>query len=183
MPTVRRKASGGVELESTERGARPNPTTVSMPPASLRTTELHPAAQLLKLKIAEWAYQVLVLPQYAKLYSGAENSPTVDEATQAAYYAQAVARYLACRPSISEVLFFHLVDETNLSGFQSGLLRPDGSRRPVFDAVQQAIAAGCTGAQSSWQPQPPFAEKATAGATGTKAAPKPKPKPRKHKHR
>src|SRR5581483_4201888 len=129
-----------------------------------RATSAAPQSRLLKLKIAEYAYQVAILAAYAHLYVGGETSTTVDETTQAAFYAKAIQSYLACDPSISVVLFFHLVDETDLGRFQSGLVRADRSRRPSFDAVTQAIQCGCTGAQSSWQPTHAF------GTAGTGAA-------------
>src|SRR3954454_12248572 len=36
--------------------------------------------------------------------------------------------------------FFHLVDETDLERWQSGLERADGSHRPSYDALKQTIA-------------------------------------------
>jgi hypothetical protein len=90
-------------------------------------------------------------------YTGSESSPTVSEEEQAAYYARVVSRY-ACDPAVSGVLFFHLIDEQNLNttptsgGWQSGLERPDGTQKPSFASVQQAIAAGCTGAPVTWTP-------------------------------
>ena len=91
------------------------------------------------------------------LYTGSETSPSVSEALQATYYARIVSMY-ACDPSISAVLFFHLIDEQNLNvtatsgGWQSGLEYPDGTRKPSFSAVQQAISAGCNGTPVSWSP-------------------------------
>jgi hypothetical protein len=91
------------------------------------------------------------------LYTGVESSPTVSEATQASYYAL-IVRIYECDPSVSSVLFFHLVDETNLNvtptsgGWQSGLEHPDGSPKPSYTAVQQAISGGCLGPQVTWTP-------------------------------
>ena len=91
------------------------------------------------------------------LYTGSESSPSVSEALQASYYARIVQMY-ACDPAISAVLFFHLIDEQNLNvtatsgGWQSGLEYPNGTRKPSFAAVQQAISAGCTGTPVSWSP-------------------------------
>jgi hypothetical protein len=81
----------------------------------------------------------------------------VTETQQAAYYARVVQLY-ACDPSIQTVLFFHLIDETNLDvtltsgGWQSGLEYPDGTPKPSYNAVRAAIAAGCTGAPTTWSP-------------------------------
>ena len=94
----------------------------------------------LGLAITEVGWQVGVVPGSTGAYSGTENVPTTDEAAQAAIYA-AIVRQLACDPAVTDVLFLHLIDETDLSGFQSGLVRADGTRRPSYDAVRDAIAA------------------------------------------
>jgi hypothetical protein len=50
--------------------------------------------------------------------------------------------------------FFHLVDETDLDRWQSGLERADGSHRPSYDAVKQAIAqthGDCQTTPVSWR--------------------------------
>jgi hypothetical protein len=50
---------------------------------------------------------------------------------------------------VSDVLLFLLVDERDRGvteeggGWQSGLLHPDGERKPAFDAVATAIKTGC----------------------------------------
>jgi len=77
------------------------------------------------------------------LYSGRENVPVVDEATQARYYADLID-LVKCDPDVSTLDLFHLIDEPFLLGFQSGLLRVDGSRRPSYQAVKQAIAGART---------------------------------------
>jgi hypothetical protein len=116
------------------------------------------------------------------LYTGTESSPTVSETQQATYYARVVQLY-ACDPTIADVLFFHLIDETNLNvtatsgGWQSGLEHPDGSPKPSFAAVKQAIAAGCTGSTVAWAPQAPTSGGNTKGGTTGHH-----PHPRPHKH-
>ena len=112
----------------------------------------------LKLVIDEIGYQSNENgnPQY----TGVESSPTVSEAKQATYYA-AVVKLYACDPSVSAVLFFHLIDEKNLNtsptsgGWQSGLEYPNGTPKPSYSAVRQAIATGCTGAAVTWAPKSP----------------------------
>jgi hypothetical protein len=106
----------------------------------------------LGLAITEVGWQVAVAPGAAAAYTGAENVPTTDEATQAAIYAR-IVQQLACDPSVTNVLFLHLIDETNLSGFQSGLVRADGTRRASYEAVRSAIAATrglCAGPKVLW---------------------------------
>jgi hypothetical protein len=88
------------------------------------------------------------------IYRGVEEVPPVDEATQARYYVQLV-RFFACDASVASFNFFHLMDEPNREGLQSGLVRPDGSRKPSYDAVKDAIAraqSGCDGRAVRWTP-------------------------------
>ena len=55
----------------------------------------------------------------SRLYTGAENVPAIDEATQGTYYAQLIAM-MACDPNVALLNFFHAVDETSLPAWQSG---------------------------------------------------------------
>lgn len=105
-----------------------------------------------RIYIDEVGYQVGIPQDKTGLYSGAENVPVVDEATQAAWYAQLVAM-MACDPNVALLNFFHAVDETALPAWQSGLVLPDGSRRASFAAVKAAIAANaqCQGTENAWQ--------------------------------
>ena len=86
-------------------------------------------------------------------YTENENVSAVTEETQAQWYAEVIARY-ACDPSVETVNFFHLRDEADRRRFQSGLLRLDGSMRPSYDTVKQAIADNktCNGTPVSWRP-------------------------------
>ena len=71
-----------------------------------------------------------------------------DEARQAAIYGS-VVHTLGCDPSVVAIDFFHLIDDRDLVHYQSGLLRVDGSARPSYAAVRQAIQAPC-GKQRPW---------------------------------
>ena len=90
-------------------------------------------------------------------YTGKEGSPVVSDELQATYHARIVSLY-ACDPLVSDVLFFHLIDEAQRNpdatsgGWQSGLQRPNGEAKPSFDAVKKAIAAGCGGNTVAWAP-------------------------------
>ena len=90
-------------------------------------------------------------------YTGRENVPVTDEATQASIYAQLV-RAAACDTDIAEVNFFGFYDDPRRSGFQAGLYHEDGTPRPSADAVQQAVAettlTGCAGIPAAWTPSP-----------------------------
>jgi hypothetical protein len=110
--------------------------------------------QGLKLTIDEIAWQVAIPPALQGLYAGVENVPTIDEATQAEYYAE-VVRLAACDPAVAELLFFGFVDERDLDRFQGGGIRADGSLRPSYDSVRAAIAGTggrCAGAPIAWRP-------------------------------
>ena len=107
----------------------------------------------LGLVVSEIGWQVGVVAPSASAYYGHENVATTNEATQAAIYGELVRR-LSCDPDVTDLLFLHLVDESDLSGFQSGLERADGSRRPSYDAVKQAIAqthGRCLGKALTWR--------------------------------
>jgi hypothetical protein len=83
-------------------------------------------------------------------YFGAENTKTVDEATQAAYYTDIVNRY-QCDPHVSMLMFFHWIDEADRGRLQTGLARSDGSLKPSAYAIRTAILNGCQSAPVSWR--------------------------------
>ena len=108
------------------------------------------AGGALTLMIDEVGWQVGV---NSSLYTGNETVPTISEATQAQTYTDLI-RVGACDPSVTDLLLFQLVDETDLDRFQSGLIRADGSQRPAYQAVKDAIAATggqCAGPPATWQ--------------------------------
>src|SRR5205814_8576848 len=102
--------------------------------------------------VDEVGYQTRIAPDKAGLYTGAENVPTIDEATQASYYSQLIA-LMACDPNVALLNFFHAVDETSLPAWQSGMVVPDGSHRASYAAVKDAIPANqqCRGSVSQWR--------------------------------
>src|SRR3954467_3122801 len=102
--------------------------------------------------LEEGGYQARVAPDKASLYTGAENVPPVDDATQGRYYAQLIAM-TACDPDVALLNFFHAVDETSLPAWQSGVVLPDGSHRASFAQVKDAILANqsCHGKSAEWR--------------------------------
>jgi hypothetical protein len=83
-----------------------------------------------------------VLPDTkATLYTGAEPETTkpVDEATQGAYYREAI-ELAFCQPNVRGLLLFHTLDETDLSRWQSGLYYADGKAKTSLRAVRAATA-------------------------------------------
>jgi hypothetical protein len=83
-------------------------------------------------------------------YYGAENTPPVNEATQARYYKSVVQRY-ACDEHVAAVLFFHWIDEADRDRLQSGLEHVDHTLKPAARAVKDAISGGCIGTPIAWR--------------------------------
>jgi hypothetical protein len=84
-------------------------------------------------------------------YLNSENVPTISEAVQAEDYGKLV--HLAnCEPTLTAFHFFHEIDESDRTAFQSGVLRADFSEREaalsapgsVLSAVQED-AGSCPG--------------------------------------
>jgi hypothetical protein len=107
--------------------------------------------ETLRFMLAEIAVQVRVLPTLAAQYTDRENVSVTTEQRQAQVY-PALLRLFACDPAVAEVMFFLLNDQQDLRRFQSGLLRVDGSQRPAYTTVRNAIATlqGC-GASRVWR--------------------------------
>jgi hypothetical protein len=118
-------------------------------------------------------------------YYGSENTPTVNEATQARYYKAIIQRY-ACDPHVATLLFFHWVDEADRDRLQSGLVHANMTIKPAANAVKDAINSGCgfeyvawrhstkvAGASATWKPKAGYlffakaSEEATFTATAT----------------
>ena len=86
-------------------------------------------------------------------YANTENVPPIDEATQALYYAQLV-HLSNCEPTLTAFHFFHVVDESDRTGFQSGVERVTGEERPAAQAIAGAIAqdaGACKGKLATWR--------------------------------
>ena len=107
----------------------------------------------LTLFLDETGWQAAIPPSEQGAYTGRENTKTVTEAVQARIYGDLV-RFVECDPSVTALDLFHLVDESDLDRFQSGLVRADGTHRPSYDSVKSAIADTdglCFGAEASWR--------------------------------
>ena len=79
------------------------------------------------------------------VYSGTETDrQPVSEAAQAAQLTAAV-ELAYCQPAVGGFFNFELRDDSSLSGWQSGLLRPDWSAKPAFVAYLRAVAAARAG--------------------------------------
>ena len=101
----------------------------------------------------EYGVETTLARTKASLYVGTEPSTTkpVDEATQARFYAQAMAMAF-CQPNVLGLLLFHVQDEPALAAWQSGVYHLDGTPKSSLTRVRAAaagvhrgIAARCDG--------------------------------------
>jgi hypothetical protein len=74
-------------------------------------------------------------------YTGSEPTTTkpVDEATQGAYYRQAIA-IAFCQPNVDGILLFHAIDESSLPAWQSGVYYSDLTAKASRAAVAEAAS-------------------------------------------
>jgi hypothetical protein len=99
----------------------------------------------------ETGFQTVPPPEKRRFYRGRENDPraipavapqrdgavrAVDQATQ--LHDAILLAY--CQPAVSAIFNFELLDEDRLTGWQSGVLWRDGTRKPSYDAFKAAIA-------------------------------------------
>ncbi len=105
-------------------------------------------------------YQTVPDPGKASLYTGSETDsapvaawsqqeasdagvgPGVDQAMQ---LADAI-RVAACQPAVGAYFNFHLIDERDLRGWQSGVFWADGSPKPAYQALRHAAGEVNAGA-------------------------------------
>ena len=101
------------------------------------------------------------------------------QAYQATYYEQ-MLQLLACDPNVRVVNIFHLVDEPNLSGWQSGLFF-FGDPKPIAKESASVVAGwisqtggACQGKMAPWYPvalTPPSSKRALTDRTCVRYAP------------
>jgi hypothetical protein len=103
----------------------------------------------------------------AQLYSGTEPSGTnpVDEATQGAYYTEAL-KLAYCQPNVIGILEFKVVDESGLSGWQSGVYYPDETPKSSLARVRDSAAAARAGTLTQCPDTVPPSVALTAPAAG-----------------
>jgi hypothetical protein len=86
--------------------------------------------------------------------NGGVRGDTGTEAFQSGWYLQ-MLNYVACDPNVKVVNLFHLVDETALEGWQSGLFYAGYAPKASAAAVSSWIAqtsGNCTGSSKPWSP-------------------------------
>jgi hypothetical protein len=92
----------------------------------------------LPIVYGEYGVETTIPPAKLPLYTGTEVVNPVDEATQANYYETAI-RLARCQPTVELLLFFHVRDETDLAGLQSGTRYADGTPKSSLAPVRRAI--------------------------------------------
>lgn len=99
----------------------------------------------LPILYGEYGVETRIPASKLSLYTGVEPASTrpVDEATQAAFYEQALA-LAYCQPTVQGVLLFLSRDEQALEGWQSGVSYVDGTPKTSLPRVTRALdrAAG-----------------------------------------
>jgi len=100
----------------------------------------------LPIVYGEYGVESIIPPAEASHYNGHENATAkpVDEATQAAYYIQAI-KLAMCQPNVVGLMLFHVEDEADLGAWQSGLFYADGNPKSSLGAVHDAMAAARDG--------------------------------------
>ena len=120
----------------------------------------------------EFGVESTLPAEKAPLYSGSEPATTkpVDETTQADYYRQAI-QIAFCQPTVETILLFHVADEPQLSGWQSGVYYADGTAKASLPGVKAAardarggVIAKCPGLGLSPQPAVAWPKGADLGA-------------------
>jgi len=124
----------------------------------------------LTFRIDELGWQTITPGALYPQYYNQENVAVVQQQTQANYIAQAVERYFACDPTVTDVEWFLLVDEPTRNGrdqtgrsigggWQSGFLTAGGQgvSTPKLSYSEDAplFAAGrlaCSGGMINWTP-------------------------------
>ncbi len=96
----------------------------------------------------EYGVETAIPADKAHLYTGSETQKTVNEATQARYYADAF-RLALCQPNVIGIMVFHVVDESALGAWQSGPFYADGTPKSSMPAIRTAALAARGGSAAA----------------------------------
>lgn len=109
------------------------------------------ANQGLPLNMDEAGEQTTVAGHEAA-YTGTENIQPIPEATQSDRHIE-LSQIAACDPDVKAVLFFLIIDESDLGGFQSGNYYADLTKKASYNGLKNEFASAkgnCRGAQAAW---------------------------------
>jgi hypothetical protein len=152
-------------------GTHPNSTTIALADYPKLVAAIGEAFGDYEMPVwyDEFGVESQIPATKAALYTAVEPATTkpVDEATQAAYYRDAV-QLAFCQPNVRGLFLFHTVDETDLTAWQSGVYYADGTPKASLGAVKTAldesrrgVIAHCDGLALTVKP------KLAQGAKGT----------------
>jgi hypothetical protein len=138
-------------------GTHPNSTTIALADYDKLVAALGDAFGDYSMPIwyDEFGVESQIPSSKASLYTGTEPTTTkpVTPETQAQYYTQAI-QLAFCQPNVRGLFLFHSVDETALSGWQSGLYYADDTPKPsltqvaaAMDQSRRGVIAPCAGLQ------------------------------------
>jgi hypothetical protein len=139
-------------------GTHPNSTTIALADYDKLVASLGDAFGTYEMPIwyDEFGVESQIPARWEQNYTGTEPTTIhpVDEATQAAYYRQAI-QLAFCQPNVRALMLFHTVDESDHAAWQSGLYyagtsTAKASLAPTRLAIQQSrrgVVAQCPGLQ------------------------------------
>jgi hypothetical protein len=145
-------------------GTHPSTTTIALADYDKLVAllaEAFPGGDSLPIWYDEFGVESQIPANKQSLYNGAEPATTkpVSEATQAAYYRQAV-QLAFCQPNVEGLFLFHSVDETSLPAWQSGVYYADGTPKASLASVRLAleesrrgVIAHCDGLELTVRPK------------------------------
>lgn len=123
-------------------GTHPNSTTIALADYDKLVAALGDAFGDYTMPIwyDEFGVESQIPAAKAALYTGTEPAATqpVPEATQAAYYRDAV-QLAFCQPNVRGLFLFHAFDEQGLAGWQSGVYYADDTPKASLPAVRLAM--------------------------------------------
>jgi hypothetical protein len=123
-------------------GTHPNTTTIALADYDKLVALLGAAFGDYTLPIwyDEFGVETQIPLEKQSFYINEEPAATkpVDEATQAAYYRQAI-QLAFCQPNVRGLFLFHAFDERDLTGWQSGVYYADDTPKTSLDAVRLAM--------------------------------------------
>ena len=123
-------------------GTHPNTTTIALADYDKLVALLGAAFGDYTMPIwyDEFGVETQIPVEKQSFYLNTEPPATkpVDEATQAAYYRQAV-QLAFCQPNVRGLFLFHAFDERDMAGWQSGLYYADDTPKTSLDAVRLAL--------------------------------------------
>lgn len=88
----------------------------------------------------ENGFETTVVTSKRSLYSGVERARTVGAERLHAEQLVDSVRFAYCQPHVASTFNFLLTDERRLSGWQSGLLWADGTKKPAYAAFKAVVA-------------------------------------------